>query len=93
MGRTLLPWSRLVEEEEEGWAKFRRALRAEDRPLLDAVFRAARLHAPSAAYIARPLPFESVVMAALVEILREARALRARIEAIERTTASPTPPA
>lgn len=77
MGRTLEPWSRLVDEEEASWSKFRRALRAEDRPFLDRVFRWARYHAPAAVYAARPVPFETIVMAALVEVIR-------RIDAAER---------
>lgn len=79
MGRTVPPWSVVVAEEEAAWRPFRRALRKEDRPAFDAVFRAARRHAPSAVLAARPVPFESIVLAALVELFREVEALRAEM--------------
>lgn len=84
MGRTLAPWSHIVDEEEASWAKFRRALRAEDRPHLDRIFEWAKYHTPAAVYAARPIPFETIVMAALVEVVR-------RLDARDRPAAEETP--
>jgi hypothetical protein len=61
----------------ESWSKFRRGLRKEDQDALDDLFRAARLQLASSAYAARPIPFESIVMAMLVAQQRRIAALEA----------------
>jgi len=50
----------------ESWSKFRRGLRKEDQDAFDEIFRAARMQLASSAYAARPIPFESIVMSALI---------------------------
>jgi len=61
----------------ESWSKFRRGLRKEDQDALDDLFRSARLQLASSAYAARPIPFESIVMAMLVAQQRRIAALEA----------------
>jgi hypothetical protein len=58
MGRTVLPFSRVVEEEIQEWKKFRRGLRREDQQFLDRLFEEARLHVQAGVYASRPWPFE-----------------------------------
>jgi len=41
---TNLPFSQILEEEIQGWSRFRRALRKEDQQFLDGLFDKARLH-------------------------------------------------
>lgn len=62
MGRTVPTFTMVLQQEIESWGKFRRGLRKEDQEALDDLFRAARLQLASAAYAARPIPFESVIM-------------------------------
>ncbi len=77
MGRTIIPFNRLVQRiKEENWGKFRRALRREDQERLDALFEMARHHAGPAAYASRPNPMEPILLGMLIELLR-------RIEALE----------
>ncbi len=40
-----LPFDKILEEEIQGWQKFRRALRKEDQQIFDQLFEKARLHA------------------------------------------------
>jgi hypothetical protein len=56
----------VLQQEIESWGKFRRGLRREDQEAMDDLFRAARAQLAGAAYAARPIPFESMVMAMLL---------------------------
>ncbi len=67
MGRTVLPYSQVWEEERQRWWKFRRALRKEDQGHLDRLFESARLHLQAGVYAANPWPLESMFMAMLLE--------------------------
>jgi hypothetical protein len=67
VGRTVLPYSQVWEEERERWRKFRRALRKEDQAYFDRLFESARLHLQAGVYAANPWPLESMLMAMLLE--------------------------
>uniref|UniRef100_A0A7V4G978 DUF8156 domain-containing protein n=1 Tax=Desulfobacca acetoxidans TaxID=60893 RepID=A0A7V4G978_9BACT len=67
MGRTVLPYSQMWEEERERWRKFRRALRQEDQVHFDRLFEAARLHLQAGVYAAHPWPLETMLLAMLLE--------------------------
>ncbi len=77
MGRTVPTFTMVLQQELESWSKFRRGLRKEDQDALDDLFRAARLQLASSAYAARPIPFESIVMAMLIAQQRRIAALEA----------------
>jgi hypothetical protein len=78
----------VLQQELEGWSKFRRGLRKEDQDALDDLFRAARRQLAGSAYAARAIPFESIVMAMLVEQQRRIAALEARLAATGNPDAS-----
>ena len=59
MGRTVLPYSHVWEEERGRWQKFRRALRRQDQEQFDRLFELARLHLQAGVYAANPWPLES----------------------------------
>ncbi len=67
MGRTVLPFSRVLEEEFQEWKKFRRGLRKEDQQFLDRLFEEARIHAQAGVYASRPWPFETILISILIE--------------------------
>ncbi len=58
MGRTVLPYSHVWEEERSRWLKFRRALRREDQGHFDRLFELARLHLQAGVYASNPWPLE-----------------------------------
>src|SRR5512141_2973406 len=89
MGRTVLPFTQELYREEESWRGFRRALRREDRELLDALFAAARYHTAACTCAERVVPFDAILMSILVEERRSVRELSRRIEELERRLASP----
>lgn len=84
MGRTVIPFTQELYREEASWAPFRRALRKEDRELLDDLFAAARYHTAACAFAGRPVPFEAILMSMLVEERRALRALERRVEELAR---------
>jgi hypothetical protein len=62
MGKTLPPFSQLVEAERRRWAPFKRALPKDDR-----LFDCAKIHIQAGVTVSRPWPFETIVMAVLLE--------------------------
>jgi hypothetical protein len=67
MGKTLPPFSQLIEAERRRWAPFKRALPKADQPLFDRLFDCAKLHIQADVMVSRPWPFETIVMAIFLE--------------------------
>jgi hypothetical protein len=67
MGKTLPPISQLIDAERRRWAPFRRALPKADQVILDRLFDCAKRHIQAGVMVSRPWPFETVVMAVLLE--------------------------
>lgn len=83
MGRTLPSATQLMLNEEAAMARFRRALRRSDQLAFDDLFTAAQKHISAAAYAAHALPFETFLMAMLLEEHKEVMRLRKIVEALE----------
>jgi len=67
MGKTLPPFSQLIEYERRQWAPFKRALPKADQALFDRLFDCAKLHVQAGVMISRPWAFETIVVAILLE--------------------------
>jgi len=67
MGRTLPSITQAFLQEQESFNRFRRALRRGDQYVLDDLFASAHQHLAAAAYAAHPLPFETFLLAMLLE--------------------------
>ena len=80
MGRTVLPYSQVWEEERQRWQKFRRALRREDQVHLDRLFELARLHLQAGVYASNPWPLESMLLSMLLEHQKALSALEERLQ-------------
>ncbi len=80
MGRTLPSITQMFMEEEQSFARFRRALRRSDQLALDDLFSAARKHLAAAAYASNALPMETFLLAMLLEEHKEVLRLRALVE-------------
>ncbi len=83
MGRTVLPYSRVWEEERQRWQKFRRALRREDQVHLDRLFELARLHLQAGVYASAPWPLESMLLSMLLEHQKAISLLEERLRSLE----------
>ena len=65
-------------------ARFRRALRREDQLVLDALFASAHRHLAAASYAAHVSPFETLLLAMLIEEHKEVLKLRRLAESLTR---------
>src|SRR5215510_472042 len=92
MGRTLPPFSQLIEYERRAWAPFRRALRKDDQAAFDRLFDCAKLHVQAGVYLSRPWPFEVIAMAMLLEHHKRLERLLNRLEALCSSAPPAVPP-
>jgi len=83
MGRTLVTFTQLVQQEIDSWSRYRRALRYEDQQALDVLFAAARHHASAGAYFARETPFEVMLLSMLIEQQKQVGTLQQRMISLE----------
>ena len=83
MGRTVQSITQTFLEEEQAFARFRRALRRSDQLVLDDLFASARQHLAAAAYTSHALPFEVFLLSMLLEEHKEVMRLRGRMEEIQ----------
>jgi hypothetical protein len=83
MGRTVLPFSKVLEQEVQEWTRCRRGLRKEDQQFLDRLFEEARLHVQAGVYASRPWPFETILISILLEHEKALVDLRSKLRAIE----------
>lgn len=83
MGRTVLPFSKVLEQEVEQWRKFRRGLRKEDQAFFDRLFEKARLHVQAGVYASTPWPFETILLSILLEHEKALAEMRSRLKALE----------
>jgi hypothetical protein len=67
MGKPLPPFSQLIEYERRRWAPFKRALPKANQAIFDRLFDCAKLHIQAGVMVSRPWPFETIVMAILLE--------------------------
>ncbi|MEQ8351802.1 MAG: hypothetical protein RH862_09980 [Leptospiraceae bacterium] len=90
MGRTLQPYSNLVDSVYERFSKFRKALRKEDRMSFDALMISARSQLQVGVMAAQPNPFDSMAMCMMIEMHKEIVSLQRRVEALEKERESPS---
>ncbi|MFY9269757.1 MAG: hypothetical protein WAO55_08440 [Candidatus Manganitrophaceae bacterium] len=83
MGRTLATFTQLIDQEIAAWQSFRRALRKEDQGHLDALFRAAKYHVAAGSYASKSSPFETMIVAMLIESYKKNALLEARVARLE----------
>ena len=83
MGRTLKSITQVFLEEEQSFARFRRALRRSDQLVLDDLFASARQHIAAAAYASHALPFEVFLLSMLLEEHKEVVRLRQIVEEMQ----------
>jgi hypothetical protein len=83
MGRTVLPFSQVLAEQQQRLSKFRRALRTEDQRALDQLFEQARLHTQAAVYSSSPDPAEAFFISVLIENWKTVSTLKARVDELE----------
>jgi hypothetical protein len=79
MGRTVATMTQVVDQEAANFRQFRRALRKEDQEIFDRLFAAARHHAAPGAYQSHASPFETILLAMLLELGKAVVGLQRRL--------------
>ena len=79
MGRTIPTVNQVLEENREQWARFYRALRREDRELLDRLFDGAKYFTAACVYQVHVAPSESIFLAMLLHLQKEIEALKTQL--------------
>ena len=87
MGRTLPSITVAFLQEQKSFSRFRRALRRSDQQALDDLFAAAHKHLAASAYASHALPFETFLLAMLLEEHKEVLRLRQMVEDLWNTPA------
>ena len=82
MGKTLPPFSTLIESERRRWAPFKRALPKADQGIFDRLFDCPKLHVQSGVMVSRPWAFETVVMAILLEQQKQLEEVRTLVDVL-----------
>ncbi len=67
MGRTVMPYSHVMESERERFRPFRRALSKEDQEAFDRLFDRAKLHTSAGVYMSHPWPMENIFLSICLE--------------------------
>ena len=80
MGRTLVTITQLLTETEANLSAFRRTLRRSDQYIFDGLFAAARRHIAAIGQAESLLPFESALLAMLLEQSKEISILEQKVE-------------
>ncbi len=81
MGRTLQTTNQLIRDEMSHFNNFKRALRLDDQKRFDTLFAHALQHTAAISLANHALPFESVLLAMLLEQQRQIEQLEARLDA------------
>lgn len=76
MGRTLPTVNRLIQKEEAAFQRFRRALRRHDQQLFDTLFVYIKQHQAAISQASHALPFETMLLAIVLEQQREIERLK-----------------
>ena len=80
MGRTVATITQYLNETEATLSSFRRTLRRSDQYILDGIFASARRHISAISQSDSLLPFETVLLAMLLEQAKEIANLREELQ-------------
>lgn len=79
MGRTLPTFRQLIDQTQQRWRKFRRALRREDQLVFDRLWERVRYYAASGTYAAAENPTETLLLAMLLDQQKAIEELQRRL--------------
>jgi hypothetical protein len=67
MGRTVMPYSHVLESKRERLKPFRRTLSKEDQKAFDRLFDWAKMHTSAGVYMSNPWPMETILLSICLE--------------------------
>ena len=84
MGRTLVTITQLLNETEANLSAFRRTLRRSDQHVFDGLFASSRRHIAAIGQAESLLPFESALLAMLLEQAKEIAVLQQELDELKK---------
>ncbi|MCQ3935734.1 MAG: hypothetical protein DPW18_01680 [Chloroflexi bacterium] len=84
MGRTVITITQQLNETESMLSRFRRTLRRSDQYIFDGLFAAARRHIAAIGQAESLLPFESALLAMLLEQAKEIAVLQQELDELKK---------
>ena len=76
MGRTVMPYSLVIEQVLRRFDNYRRTLRRQDREAFDELMRVAKMQVQAGVMAQHPNAFDSMSMAMLIHLQKEIRELK-----------------
>ncbi len=76
MGRTVTPFTSVLNRELRNLANYRKALKKEDREIFDELWERARKHIQASVLSSFPIPMESILLSMCIELLKEIKDIR-----------------
>jgi len=67
MGRTVMPYSHVLGQEQGRWKDFRKGLSKEDQQVFDRLFDRAKFQTAAGVYMAHPNPLETILVSIILE--------------------------
>ena len=67
MGRTVMPFSFVLEAEHGRWKEFRKSLSKEDQQAFNRLFDRAKMHTRTGVYMSHPWPLETILLSICLE--------------------------
>ena len=68
MGRTVMPFSFVLEEERKRWKEYRRSLSKEDQEAFGRLFDRAKFHTHASVYMAHSWPMETIFLSICLDV-------------------------
>ncbi|BDA79381.1 hypothetical protein LPTSP3_g23110 [Leptospira kobayashii] len=80
MGRTVIPYSRQIQQIESNLIEFRRGLRKKDQEVFDELIRDAKLQVQAGVMASSPYPVDSMLLTMVIQLKKEVSFLKTEIE-------------
>ena len=80
MGRTVLTFRKILEDERKKWTKFKNALGEEERRAFDRMMEDCERHVSASSQSKSPNPFREMVMSILLEQRKEIDSIKKKID-------------
>ncbi|EQA44874.1 hypothetical protein LEP1GSC050_2277 [Leptospira broomii serovar Hurstbridge str. 5399] len=83
MGRTVIPYSRQMQQVESSLNEFRRGLRRPDQAIFDELIRIAKMQVQAGVMASSPYPIDSMLLTMVIDLKKETSLLKREIEKLK----------
>ncbi|WP_411822139.1 hypothetical protein [Leptospira sp. 'Mane'] len=83
MGRTVVPYSRQIQQIESNLIEFRRGLRKKDQEVFDELIRDAKLQVQAGVMASSPYPIDSMLLTMVIQLKKEVSSLKTQMEQLK----------